>query len=379
MSKLYKFTNFEERNEYLENYLSLDLSIVKDNFADKNQLEKVHCENLIGGVSVPVGVAGPIKILGIDEVFEKEVFVPLATTEGALVASVSRGFKAINEAKGCQTLVNQMGVTRGPVFVTDSLKKSKEFVDYLQKNQEEIKKILESSSNHLKLLKIENKILGQNIYLRLYFDSGEAMGMNMATIATQKLVDFLQQKFVDAECLTVSGNYCIDKKPAWLNFINGRGLQVQAEVILSSEILTKTLKTTAQKMFDTWLAKCMIGSAISGSLGFNLHFANVAAAFFIATGQDPAQVVEASLGMTICKITKNGDLHISIFMPSVMIATIGGGTKLLTQQSMQKLIGVKNKTELARVLGATILAGEISLLAAQTSGTLASSHQKLGR
>ena len=379
MSKLYKFTNFEERNEYLENYLSLDLSIVKDNFADKNQLEKVHCENLIGGICVPVGVAGPIKILGIDEVFEKEVFVPLATTEGALVASVSRGFKAINEAKGCQTLVNQMGVTRGPVFVTDSLKKSKEFVDYLQKNQEEIKKILESSSNHLKLLKIENKILGQNIYLRLYFDSGEAMGMNMATIATQKLVDFLQQKFVDAECLTVSGNYCIDKKPAWLNFINGRGLQVQAEVILSSEILTKTLKTTAQKMFDTWLAKCMIGSAISGSLGFNLHFANVAAAFFIATGQDPAQVVEASLGMTICKITKNGDLHISIFMPSVMIATIGGGTKLLTQQSMQKLIGVKNKTELARVLGATILAGEISLLAAQTSGTLASSHQKLGR
>lgn len=379
MLKLNEFSDFQKRAEYLESTLDIDLSSIKDNFVDKDQLQNVHCENLIGGISVPVGIVGPIKISSVEGDFQKEVFVPLATTEGALVASVSRGFKAINQAGGCQTLINQIGVTRGPVFATDSLKNSQKFVKYLENNYLEIKKVLESTSNHLKLLKIETKILGQSVYLRLYFDSGEAMGMNMATIATQKLIDFLQEKFPKVHCLSISGNYCIDKKPAWLNFINGRGLQVQAEVILNSEILTKVLKTTSQKLFDTWLAKCMIGSAISGSLGFNLHFANVASAFFIATGQDVAQVVEASLGMTICKILENGDLYISIFMPSVMLAMVGGGTKLVTQQTMQKLIGVKNKNELAQVLGASILAGEISLLAAQSTGSLAKSHQKLGR
>jgi hydroxymethylglutaryl-CoA reductase (NADPH) len=379
MSKLQEFPSFLERNLFLEEKLNLNLSSIKDSFADKNQIEKVHCENLIGGISVPLGIAGPIKILAIESKFEKEVFVPLATTEGALIASVSRGFKAINNAGGALTLIQQVGVTRGPVFATKSLKKSYDFVNYLKKNQEKIKSVLESSSKYLKLLKIQEKIVGNNVYIRLYFDSGEAMGMNMATIATQQLVEFLEKNYPQVECLSVSGNYCIDKKPAWLNFINGRGLEVSAEIVLGKNTLKNVLKTDNQKMFDVWLSKCMIGSAISGSLGFNLHFANIASAFFIATGQDPAQVVEASLGMTICKVLKNGDLYISVYLPAIMLATVGGGTKLKTQETMLKLIGVKDKIDLARVFATTILAGELSLLAAQVSGSLAKSHQKLGR
>jgi hydroxymethylglutaryl-CoA reductase (NADPH) len=379
MSKLHDFSSFLERNLFLEKKLNLDLNPVKENFADKNQTEKVHCENLIGGICVPVGIAGPVKVLAIENKFEKEVFVPLATTEGALVASVSRGFKAINELGGVSTLVNEIGVTRGPVFATKSLKESYNFVNYLRENKEKIKNVLESDSKYLKLLKIKEKIIGNSIYLRLYFNSGEAMGMNMATIATQRLVKFLEKDYPKVECLSVSGNYCIDKKPAWLNFINGRGLEINAEVILDKNTLKNVLKTDSQKMFDVWLSKCMIGSAISGSLGFNLHFANIASAFFIATGQDPAQVVEASLGMTVCKVLKNGNLYISVYLPAVMLATIGGGTKLKTQEAMLKLIGVKNKIDLARVFASTILAGELSLLAAQANGTLAKSHQKLGR
>lgn len=206
------------------------------------------------------------------------------------------------------------------------------------------------------------------------------MGMNMVTIATQKAVELIERE-TGTRCLSVAGNYDIDKKPAWLNFINNRGFKVWAETIIKKEVLENVLKTSAEKFFDVWLAKCMIGSAMSGSLGFNAQYANIIAAIFIATGQDPAHVVEGSMGITTAKVL-NGDLLVSVYLPALNVGTVGGGTNLATQLEALTILGVAgsgNVEKFAEIIGGAVLAGEISLLASLAEGSLAAAHKKLGR
>jgi hydroxymethylglutaryl-CoA reductase (NADPH) len=202
--------------------------------------------------------------------------------------------------------------------------------------------------------------------------------MNMATIATQKITEMIEQE-TGIACLTVAGNYDIDKKPAWLNIINCRGKEAWSEAVIPAETVQSVLKTTSQKIFDVWLAKCMLGSAMSGSMGFNCHFANVVAALFLATGQDAAHVVEGSAGITTTKVLDNGDLYISVFLPAVMVGTIGGGNKLKTQTAARSIMNITSAIQLAEVTAGTVLAGELSLLASLSAQSLATSHQKLGR
>ncbi len=369
------FKTTKERREFLEKELKIKLENVS-----KAQIEDektIHCENLIGATSLPLGVAGPLSVKNL-EFRIKNYFIPLATTEGALVASVSRGCKAINLSGGATTFVENIGATRGPVFETSGLEKSIKLKKWLEDNFKLLKAEAEKTSSHLKLKKLGTRIVGIYVYVRFYFDTQDAMGMNMVTIATELMTQFIEQK-TKVKCLSVSGNFCIDKKPAWLNFISGRGKRVWAEVILKKEVVKEVLKTTPENFFEVWLAKCMIGSAMSGSLGFNAHFANVVAAFFAATGQDLAHVVEGSMGITTSKILKNGDLYVSVYLPAVMLGTVGGGSKLKIKQEALSIIGAKNSTELAKVLGSAVLAGEISLLASLAQGSLAKTHEKLGR
>lgn len=369
------FKSTKERREYIEKSLKIKLDNISKAHVDDEKT--IHCENLIGSTTLPLGVAGPISIKN-EELKINSYYIPLATTEGALVASISRGCKAINLSGGAIAVIENVGTTRGPVFETAGLAESFKFKKWLDENFDLIKNEAEKTSSHLKLKKLGIRIAGTYVYVRFYFDTREAMGMNMATIATEKISQLIQ-KNTDVKCLAVSGNFCIDKKPAWLNFIAGRGKKVSAEVILKKEVMKETLKTTPEKFFEVWLAKCMIGSAMSGSLGFNAHFANIVAAFYAATGQDLAHVVEGSMGMTTSKVLKNGDLYVSVYLPAVMIGTIGGGTKLKTKQEALSIIGAKSSMELAEVLGGAVLAGEISLLASLSEGTLAETHQKLGR
>ena len=364
------FKSTKERREYIEKSRKIKL----DNTA-KTQIEDekdIKCENLIGATAFPLGVAGPLLINN------KDHFIPLATTEGALVASVSRGCKAINLSGGAKTFIENVGVTRGPVFETSGLEESMKLKKWLKDNFNLLKTEAEKTSSHLKLKKLGARIAGTYVYVRFYFDTQEAMGMNMVTIATEKISQFIQ-KNTSIRCLAVSGNFCIDKKPAWLNFISGRGKRAWAEVVLKREVVKDVLKTTPEEFFEVWISKCMIGSAMSGSLGFNAHFANVVAAFFAATGQDMAHTVEGSMGVTTSKVLKNGNLYISIYMPSVMIGTVGGGTKLKIKQESLSIIGAENSIELAKVLSGAVLAGEISLLASLAQGSLAKTHEKLGR
>ena len=368
------FKTTKERREYLEKTLNVKLNKIAQIETDE---ENIHCENLIGSTTVPLGVAGSLKIQN-SEFRIQNYFIPLATTEGALVASVSRGCKAINLSGGAKTFVENVGVTRGPVFETSGLQESFVFKKWLKDNFELLKMEAEKTSSYLKLKKLGTRIVGTYVYVRFYFDTDQAMGMNMITIATDSINRLIETK-TKIKCLSVSGNFCIDKKPAWLNFISGRGKRVWAEVILRKEVVKEVLKTTPEKFFEVWLAKCMIGSAMSGSLGFNAHFANIVAAFFASTGQDLAHVVEGSMGVTTAKILDNGDLYVSVYLPSVMLGIVGGGTKLKIKQEALSIIGTKTSLQLAEVLGGAVLAGGISLLASLAEGSLAETHEKLGR
>jgi hydroxymethylglutaryl-CoA reductase (NADPH) len=378
--KLRDYLSVKERRKALESEQKISLSHTGNFSLDEKDASAKNCENMIGVTQIPLGIAGPLGIQNSKSKIQN-YFIPLATTEGALVASVNRGSKVITKSGGANVSVLREGTTRGPVFYTGSLEKSKSFVKWLEKNESLLKKIAESTSNHLIYKKAQVSMLSEYVFIRFSFDTHDAMGMNMVTIASQKMTDLIEKK-TSATCLSVAGNFDVDKKPAWLNFINHRGFAVWADVIIKKETVKTILKTTPEKIFDTWLAKCMIGSAMSGSLGFNAHYANVIAALFIATGQDPAHIVEGSMGITTTKVLPTGDLYFSIYLPSVVIGTVGGGTSLATQKEALEMLGVAGSgkvEQFAEIIAGAVLAGEISLLASLAEGTLSKAHQKLGR
>lgn len=368
-----------KRREALEKELKLKLPHIGKFSLDEEVASSRNCENMIGAAQIPIGIAGPLLTKN-SKLKAKSYYIPLATTEGALVASVNRGCRAITESGGASAYAYRVGQTRGPVFYVKSLEEEKKLYQWIKKNEEKLKKAAESTSRHLKLKKVKVRGLASYVFVRFSFDTGDAMGMNMVTIATQSLSELIEKE-TGAKCLSVAGNYDIDKKPAWLNFINNRGFKVWAEVVLKKEVLEDVLKTSAEKFFDVWLAKCMIGSAMSGSLGFNAQYANIIAAMFIATGQDPAHVVEGSMGITTAKVL-NGDLLVSVYLPALNIGTVGGGTGLATQKEALSILGVSgagNVERFAEIIGGAVLAGEISLLASLAEGSLAAAHKKLGR
>ncbi len=370
------FKSVEKRREALEKLLSVDLTHISKVSINENLASSRNCENMIGAVQIPLGIAGPIKIIG--EHNNGDYYIPLATTEGALVASVNRGAKAISESTGAQVMTYRVGVTRGPVFDTTSIKKSNDLFKWIKKNPDKIAEEAEKTSKHLKYLKADVRTAGRYVFLRFYFDTQDAMGMNMVTIAAEKVAELIEKE-IGVKCISIAGNYDIDKKPAWVNFIKHRGFKIWAEVVVSRKTVKNVLKTTPQEIFEVWLAKCMLGSAMSGSMGFNAQFANIIAAFFAATGQDIAHTVEGSMGITTAKVLENGDLYLSVYLPAIMLGTVGGGTNLETQKEARSITGAKNSTELAEVLGGAVLAGELSLLAALSSKDLAKAHEKLGR
>lgn len=376
LGSLRDFKSATKRRLFLEEITQADLSHISNPLLEENDL--VHCENLIGSAMVPLGVAGPLEFKVIDE--SKWNYIPLATTEGALVASVSRGCKALSESGGVSVYAVSKGQTRGPVFATGSIEKGIFLQNWIEKNPRKLSRAAVSTSAHIKYLKARVKIIGSNTYVRFIFDTKDAMGMNMVTIASEEMVGLIT-KATGIKCLTVAGNFDIDKKPAWLNVIDGRGYEIWAECVIPKKVLKEILRTSASELYSTWLSKCMVGSYASGSLGYNAHFANVLAAIFIATGQDPAHVVEGSCGITICDV-RGDDLYISINIPALLVGTVGGGTVLPTQKAALSIMGIDSKTsskKLAEIIGGAVLAGELSLLASLSSHTLGAAHKKLGR
>lgn len=382
MKTLRDYKTVADRRKAIEKLTKTLLKNIGTYSLDEEVVGKKNCENMIGATQVPLGIAGPIKVKSQKSKI-KSYFLPLATTEGALIASINRGCKAITQSGGAIVESVRIGATRGPVFVVSDNHERHILLTYLKDNFSVIKKTAESTSHHLQLLRYSTYDVGKYVYVRFYFDTQDAMGLNMITIATDAITRLIKEK-LHISCLALSGNFCVDKKPSWSNSLSGRGFRVSSEVTISKDILQKVLKTTAHNVYEVWLAKCMVGSAVSGTMGFNAHIANVVTALFIATGQDPAHVVAASMGITTMRV-EGDDLYASVTLPSVMVGTIGGGTALATQKEALQLLGVfggnngKNAQRLAEIVGAASLAGEISLLSSLSEGTLSRAHQQLGR
>lgn len=376
-TSLRDFKTANERRNFLEEKLKIKLENISKTIISEEQVTGRNIENFIGATQIPMGVAGPVKVRGKAERV-KEYYIPLATTEGALVASISRGCKAITAAGGAIVEIENVGMSRGPVFKTTGIKQNQEVKTWLKENFLKIAQVTETTSSHLKLLKIDTSSSGKNLYVRFSYDTQDAMGMNMATIATDAAVKLIEED-TGIECIALAGNYDLDKKPSWLNFIEGRGKKAWAEVTLPVEIVKDILKTTPEKIVEVVNRKTQMGSIMSGSLGFNSHFANIAAAIFAATGQDIAHVVEASLGVTNAEVLENGYLYFSVYLPSLQVGTIGGGTTLPTQKEALSLMGVADVLEYSEAVVAAILSGELSLLASLAEDSLACAHQKLAR
>ena len=379
------FPSALNRRKFLEKQLNIKLDTISNFSFTEEAVSGRNIENLVGATQIPLGVAGPLKIASSpsasrNDKWSKTYYIPLATTEGALVASVSRGCKAVSQKNGVKVYVEDVGISRGPVFKTLGLEHGFKMKKWIETHTPLISQITQKTSSHLKLLKVTCALVGKNLFIRFSYSTSDAMGMNMVTIATEAAVELIEKK-TKAVCVSLAGNFDIDKKPAWLNFIEGRGKKVWAEIILDKRVVADVLKTTPEKIVDVVKRKAHLGSIMSGSLGFNSHFANIVAAIFAATGQDLAHVVEGSLGVTEAEVLDNGNLYFSIYLPSIQIGTVGGGTHLPTQQEAFKIMGLTygKVIEFASVIGAAVLAGELSLIASLAEGTLAKAHKKLGR
>lgn len=345
------------------------------------------CENVIGFIPIPLGVAGPIIIDG------KPYHIPVATTEGCLVASTMRGCKAINAGGGVQTVLTADGMTRGPcVQFPDLIRagKAKTWLDS-EEGQKKMKAAFNSTSRFARLQHIKTAIAGDLLYIRFKTTTGDAMGMNMISKGVEHTLKCMVEDFGfdDMHVVSLSGNYCIDKKAAAINWIEGRGKSIVASADVPAEIVQKVLKSDVDALVELNISKNLVGSALAGAIGgFNAHAANLLTAVFIATGQDPAQNVESSNCMTLMKKLPNGDLRISVSMPSIEVGTIGGGTVLDPQGAMLELLGIRgphptvpgsNARQLAKIVASAVLASELSLCSALAAGHLVQSHMRHNR
>jgi len=378
----------EIRRQVLERNMEQDVSLRSlpyENF-DYSKVLGACCENVIGYIPIPVGIAGPLLMNGIN------VSIPMATTEGCLVASTHRGAKAISESGGATATIIGRGMTRAPVVRFLDSRRAVELVHWIQEpvNFAAVQRAFDSTSRFAKLKSVKPTVAGRLVYLRFKSETGDAMGMNMISKGVEKVLEMVHTVFRDMEILALSGNMCTDKKPAAINWIEGRGRTVVADAIISGHVVEKVLKTTVRDLIDLNQSKNLVGSAMAGSVGgFNAHAANILTAIYIATGQDPAQNVESSNCITLMESYNNGrDLYISCTMPSIEVGTVGGGTFLPAQSTCLDILNVKGASyespgahadQLARVVCAAVLAGELSLMSALAAGHLMTSHMALNR
>ena len=347
-----------------------------------------NCENVVGFVPLPVGIVGPLLIDG------QRHTVPLATTEGALIASTNRGARAVTEAGGVSSVLLDDGMTRAPLVGCVDLMQAAAMKAYCEAPDglAELHEAFSSTSRFGQLQSIKVAIAGRHAYLRFKCATGDAMGMNMVSKGVNTCMAAITKRFPGSELLALSGNYCTDKKPSAVNWIEGRGKSVAAECVLPADVVRRILKAEPVRVAEVNTYKNLVGSALAGSLGgFNCHTSNIVSACFLACGQDPAQNIESSNNIVTVEATPDGsgdhNLRIAVTMPSVCVGTVGGGTSLPAQEANLRLLGVSGSgaepgahaQQLARIIAATVLCGELSLLAALSANHLISAHLALNR
>ncbi len=365
-----------KRIRFLEKRSQKTLKYLPDSQIDPS-LAKGNIESIIGFAQVPVGVIGPLSING--EHASGDFYVPLSTTEGALISSYNRGATAISMSGGVNVVVAADGIQRAPYFVLEDVFKAREFTQWVEKNFQKIKKVAESTTSHGKLIRYNSYMQGRVVYLRLHYTTADAMGMNMITKASHEVCRYIKQHF-PVVSYAIESNMAVDKKPSMINTILGRGKSVTAEVLFKERVIGRLLRTTAQEI-DKAYRRQVTGAQLAGVLGSNGHAANGIAALFLACGQDMANVSESCVGYIYTETIGN-DLYVSLQLPSLVIGTVGGGVSLPTKKECLEIIdcyGKDRALKFAEIAAATVMAGEISLASAIVAGDFVTAHEKFGR
>lgn len=368
----------QRRRELIEQHRGVRLGhLIHPSFDPR--LVKGNCENFIGVAQVPVGLAGPLAVHG--EYAEGEFLIPLATTEGTLVASHNRGMKVLNLCGGVKATVMADAMQRAPVFVLGDARACRAFVEWVQAHFEQIRREAEATSTVAKLQYIDPYVASKFAYLRFNFTTGDAAGQNMVGRATLAACNWILGQYEGITRFYLESNFATDKKASQINILRTRGKRVTAEATIRREVLLRHLRVEPETLQYHW-GVANVGAFLSGANNNGAQSPNSITAIFIATGQDVADVAESSAGVLYSELTPGGDLYLSLTIPSLIVATYGGGTGLATQRECLEILDCYGKgkvNRLAEIIAGVALAGEISLGAAISSSDWVSAHEKHGR
>jgi len=370
----------EQRWDILSPHTAARAELLESHTLAQMQAYQHNIENFIGTVKLPVGIAGPLRINGLFA--QGDFYVPLATSEASLVASYSRGARVISEAGGASAALLSEGVGRAPVFIFSTISEVEYFLRWLGENESQIHATAEQTTKHGKLIDIEVTVEGHHVFVLFVYNTGDAAGQNMVTIATHAAVEWIKQHMPLApRSVYLESNYSGDKKASALSLQGVRGKKVVAETRIPPTLVQERLHTTPERIVECGRIGTM-GGVLSGTLGTQGHFANGLAALFIACGQDAACVAEAAIGTTSFELDPDGSLYVAVTLPNLIVGTVGGGTKLPSQHACLDILGlagVGNARAFAELAACICLAGEISLVAAISADQFAQAHAKLAR
>ena len=367
-----------KRQAFIEKFIGRPLEHIKRFSFDSYQV-KGNIENFSGVAQIPLGFAGPLKING--EHAQGEFIIPMATTEGTLVASYNRGMKVLNLCGGVKVSVVADMMQRAPVFVFSDARQARDFVQWVNDNIDKLREEAESTSSVAKLVYIDPYLSNKFAFLRFNYTTGDAAGQNMVGRATFAACSWIMDNYAGIEHFYLESNFATDKKASQINIMRTRGKRVTAEAVIKRDVLIQHMRVEPESLtYHGGVAN--IGAILSGANNNGAHSANAITALFIATGQDVANVSESSAGIIYGELTPERDLYLSITIPSLIVATYGGGTALATQRECLEMLGCFGKgkvNKLAEIVAGTVLAGELSLAAAISSSAWVSSHEKFGR
>jgi hydroxymethylglutaryl-CoA reductase (NADPH) len=359
----------EARRELLD----IDTEARKDHF-------KRNIEHFIGTVKVPVGLAGPLRVNGLFA--HGDYYVPLATTEAALVASYSRGSHLLTEAGGCTAVLLNEGVSRAPGYAFRNLREAGLFAHWATEHFDDFRKAAEATTRFGKLINLRITVDGNYVFLNFEYLTADASGQNMVTMATAAVCEFIEQECpIKPRHYFLEANLSGDKKSSAQSFLLVRGRKVSAEATLSPELIHKLLRTTPDHLVNFWRMSAM-GGVLSGTMGLQGHYANGLAALYLACGQDVACVAESAVGVTRFEVVEDGSLYASVTLPNIMVGTVGGGTGLPSQKACLEVLGLYGPGKaqaLAEVCAGLCLAGELSIMGALCSGDFSRAHRLLAR
>jgi hydroxymethylglutaryl-CoA reductase (NADPH) len=377
MAQGYESCDVDRRREWIEEKTGCRFMHISDYSIPSEQM-RGNVENPIGAAQIPLGLAGPLLIDGSNAcgIF----YVPMATTEGALVRSYERGMVMLTRAGGVTTRVHVDENRVSPVFIFDDASEAHDFARTLSRDLDAIRLEAEATTNYGKLLRIECHPIGREVIVNFCYFTGDAQGMNMIVKATDRACQWIMRRSLARRFYVFSG-FSSEKRASGSLLAGGKGKKVTAGAMIPASYLKSYLHVTPHQLLDMW-HHTVLGHLQANAIGYNGHYANGLAALFIACGQDVANIVNSAIGITNFEVTDAGDLYASVTLPSLTVATVGGGTGLGTSRECLEMLGCSGSgkaVKLAEIIAATLLAGELSIAGAIASGEFVEAHETYGR